>query len=87
MESKRLKRLEKNRESARECRRRKKENKEKLEAQLATLEASLTVRVRVSPPSPRTLSRRFPSRPLDRFVCAAYSTGPEIYWAEAQFLI
>ncbi|CAM9473414.1 unnamed protein product, partial [Ectocarpus sp. 12 AP-2014] len=41
MESKRLKRLEKNRESARECRRRKKEHKEKLEAQLASLEASL----------------------------------------------
>ncbi|CAB1118937.1 unnamed protein product [Ectocarpus sp. CCAP 1310/34] len=38
MESKRLKRLEKNRESARECRRRKKEHKEKLEAQLAALE-------------------------------------------------
>ncbi|CAN0562110.1 unnamed protein product, partial [Ectocarpus sp. 12 AP-2014] len=41
MESKRLKRLEKNRESARECRRRKKEHKEKLEAQLTSLEASL----------------------------------------------
>ncbi|CBJ27315.1 conserved unknown protein [Ectocarpus siliculosus] len=38
MESKRLKRLEKNRESARECRRRKKEHKEKLEAHLASLE-------------------------------------------------
>ncbi|CAM9622602.1 unnamed protein product, partial [Ectocarpus sp. 8 AP-2014] len=41
MESKRLKRLEKNRESARECRRRKKEHKERLETQLASLEASL----------------------------------------------
>ena len=39
-ESKRLKRLEKNRESARECRRRKKKLKENLEAQLATLEVS-----------------------------------------------
>ncbi|CAM9680040.1 unnamed protein product, partial [Hapterophycus canaliculatus] len=37
-ESKRLKRLEKNRESARECRRRKKENKERIEAHLASLE-------------------------------------------------
>ena len=40
MESKRLKRLEKNRESARECRRRRKENEERVEAQLASLEAS-----------------------------------------------
>lgn len=37
---KRRKRLEKNRESARECRRRKKENKERLEAKLQELEVS-----------------------------------------------
>ncbi|CAM9963222.1 unnamed protein product [Ectocarpus sp. 4 AP-2014] len=47
MESKRLKRLEKNRESARECRRRKKEHKEKLEAQLASLEESENLNLRL----------------------------------------
>lgn len=44
LELKRLKRLEKNRESARECRRRKKEYKEKLEQQLASLEVTLFAR-------------------------------------------
>lgn len=56
-ESKRLKRLEKNRESARECRRRKKENKERVEAQLASLEVGLatqsTVRLSMRPLSTR----------------------------------
>eukprot|EP00752_Nemacystus_decipiens_P004751 g4326.t3 len=48
MESKRLKRLEKNRESARECRRRKKQNKERVEAQLASLEEeNLNLRLRL----------------------------------------
>eukprot|EP00903_Cladosiphon_okamuranus_P008196 g7892.t1 len=48
MESKRLKRLEKNRESARECRRRKKENKGRMEAQLASLEEeNLDLRLRL----------------------------------------
>lgn len=36
-----MKRLEKNRESARECRKRKKQHKEKLEEQLAVLDVSL----------------------------------------------
>eukprot|EP00904_Undaria_pinnatifida_P002219 jgi/Undpi1/11999/HiC_scaffold_4.g01698.m1 len=48
-ESKRLKRLEKNRESARECRRRKKEGKERLEAELATLEEeNLNLRLKLN---------------------------------------